>query len=446
MTGGGTTQYAKNGDVHLAYQVLGEGPLDLLQLAGDFIPTDAWDEQPQLARAVRRLASFSRLIRSDRRGVGLSDPITPATPPTLEQWMGDTLAVLDVVESERCAVMATNDAGALAMLLAATHPDRVSALVLVNAYARALEEPDYPFGWPAHVAERMTQDTIDPSEDTGWGIEAMAPSMADDEVFRRWFDRAGNRGASPATAKALLNVYMGSDVRSILGSIVVPTLVLHRTDDVAITVEHGRYLAQHIPGATLVELPGADDLYWAGDADGLLDEVEGFLTGTRRRPELESVLATVLFTDIVGSTEKAIELGDRRWRELLDRHDEVCRRRVDHWRGRVVKSTGDGVLATFDGPARAVACALDLGRALRQIGLPIRTGMHTGEVQLRGDDIGGIAVHIAARIQALAEPDQVLVSRTIPDLVVGSGIAFRDCGVHRLKGIESKWQLYSVDA
>lgn len=440
------TRYAKNGDVHLAYQVLGDGPLDLLLLVADFIPTDAWEEQPLLARAVRRLASFSRLVRCDRRGIGLSDPITPATPPTLEQWMEDALAVLDAVGSDRCAVMATNDAGPLAALLASTHPDRVSALVFVNSFARGTQAPDYPWGWPEDIVVKMATDTVNPSDDIGWGLDFVVPSMAGDERFRQWWDRAGNRGASPATAEALLKVYLGSDVRTILDTIDVPTLVVHRVDDKANSVEHGRYLAQHIPRAQLVELPGVDDFFWVGDADSVLDEVEEFLTGSRRSPDLDSVLATVLFTDIVGSTERASTLGDLRWREMLDDHDRVCAQQIERCRGRVVKSTGDGVLATFDGPARAVACAVDLRAALRALGINVRTGMHTGEVQVRGNDIGGIAVHIAARIQALAEPNQILVSRTITDLVVGSGISFADQGLHRLKGIDAEWQLYSVDA
>jgi len=440
------TRYARNGDVHLAYQVLGDGPLDLLLLVAEFIPTDAWDEQPLLARAVRRLASFSRLIRCDRRGIGLSDPITPATPPTLEQWMEDALAVLDAVGSERCAVMATNDAGPLGALLAATHPDRVSGLVFVNSFARGMQASDYPWGWPEDLVGKMANDTVDPSDDIGWGLDFVAPSMAGNEHFREWLDRAGNRGASPATARALLEVYLRSDVRAILGAIDVPTLVVHRVGDLANNVENGRYLAQHISEARLVELPGVDDFFWVGDAEAVLDEVEGFLTGIRRRPDIERVLATVLFTDIVGSTERASTLGDLRWRQLLDDHDQVSAQHIDRCRGRVVKSTGDGVLATFDAPARAVACALDLRAALRPLDIQIRAGLHTGEVESRDGDVGGIAVHIAARIQALAEPNQILVSRTITDLVAGSGIAFADCGMHRFKGVNAEWQLFSVDA
>ena len=445
MSDAAATRYAKSGDVHIAYQVLGEGPIDIFLLAAEFIPVDAWDEQPRLAHAYRRLASFGRLIRCDRRGVGLSDPITPATPPTLEQWIEDTLAVLDAVGSEQAVMIGTNDCGPVAALLAATYPDRVRALVLVNAYARATQAPDYPWGWAEHEADKLISDTIEPSDDVGFGLDFVAPSMAGDEEFRKWLDRAGNRGASPATARALLEVYLRTDVRDILDVIDVPTLVVHRVDDPAIKVDNGRYLAEHIPRAKLVELPGEDDFFWLGDADTVIDEIEEFLTGARRRPELDRVLATVLFTDIVGSTQRASALGDHEWGRLLDDHDRVSAQHVDRWRGRLVKSTGDGLLATFDGPGRAVACALDLRAALRPFGVEIRAGLHTGEIELRAaDDIGGIAVHIAARIQALAADGEVLASRTVVDLVVGSGIEFRDRGEHELKGIPGTWKLFAV--
>ncbi len=405
---------------------------------------DAWDEQPLLAHAIRRLASFSRLIRCDRRGIGCSDPITPAAPPTLEQWMEDSLVVLDAVGSECASVMATNDAGTLGVLLAATYPHRVRSLVLVNAYARGLQAPDYPWGSHEDAAIKMMDDTVEPDEEIGWGLGLVAPSMAGDQGFRRWWDRAGNRGASPATARALLEVYLRSDVRDILGVIDVPTLVVHRTEDKGTVLESGRYLAEHIPRAKLVELPGADDFFWLGDADSLLDEVEEFLTGTRPRRQLERALATVLFTDIVDSTRQASALGDLRWRRLLDQHDQVCIQHIAEHHGQVVKSTGDGVLATFDGPARAIACAVGLGGALQPLGVEIRSGIHTGEVERRGRDIGGIAVHIAARVTALAEPGQCLVSRTVTDLVAGSGIEFEDHGERELKGVPGTWQLFAV--
>ena len=439
-----TTQYAKNGDVHLAYQVLGEGPIDLLLLEADFIPTDAWDEQPLLAHAIQRLASFSRLIRCDRRGIGCSDPITPASPPTLEQWMDDSLAVLDAAGSECPSVMATMDAGPLGVLLAATHPQRVRSLVLVNSFARGLNGPDYPWGWPEEFALQMTSNTVDTGGDSGWGLALEAPSMADDDEFRRWWDRAGNRGASPATARALLEVYFRSDVRDVLGVINVPTLVVHRSDDKAIVVENGRYLAKHIPGAKLVELPGADDIFWVGDADSVIDEIEEFLTGTRRGPETDRVLATVLFTDIVGSTERATEMGDRRWRDLLDAHDQTVRRQLERFRGREIATVGDGFLATFDGPGRAIQCAGAIRDAVRRLEIVLRIGLHTGEIELRGTDVAGIAVHLAQRVSTLARPGEVLVSRTVTDLVAGSGIEFADRGEHELKGLPGTWKLFAV--
>ncbi|MHB8463731.1 MAG: adenylate/guanylate cyclase domain-containing protein [Acidimicrobiales bacterium] len=438
------TEYAKNGGVHLAYQVLGEAAVDLLMLEADFIPTDAWEEQPLLAHAIRRLASFSRLIRCDRRGIGCSDPITPADPPTLEQWMDDALTVLDAAGSECPSVMATNDAGVLAILLAATHPDRVRSLVLVNSYARGLSAPDYPWGWPEDVASKMADDTVEPSDDIGWGLDFVAPSMAGDEEFRRWWDRSGNRGASPATARALLDVYLRSDVRDILSVVAAPTLVVHRTGDASTSVENGRYLAEHIPGARLVELAGSDDFFWVGDADAVLNEIEEFLTGNRRPSARERVLATVLFTDIVESTARATQLGDARWRRLLDQHDRVCLQHIEQHRGQLVNTTGDGVLATFDGPARAIRCALGLRDALGALGLEIRAGLHTGEVDLRDHGVGGIAVHLAARVQAKAAPHEILVSRTVTDLVAGSGIDFADRGEHQLKGVAGTWRLFAV--
>jgi class 3 adenylate cyclase len=438
------TQYAQNGEVHLAYQVLGDSPLDLLLLTADFIPTDAWDEQPLLAHAVRRLGAFSRLIRCDRRGIGCSDPIAASDPPTLEQWIDDTLAVLDAVGSKRPSVMATNDAGVLACLLAATHPDRVRSLLLVNCFARGLYASDYPWGWPEELAIKMADDTIAPSQDVGWGLDFVAPSMTDNEEFRAWCDRSGNRGASPATARALLEVYLRSDVRNILGVIDVPTLVIHRSENVANKVENGRYLAEHIPGAKLVEVHGPDDFFWIGDADSIIDEVEEFLTGSRRPPEPQRVLATVLFTDIVDSTARAAKVGDRQWRRILDEHDRVSFGHVERQRGQLVKSTGDGLLATFDGPARAIRCAQAICQSVRSLGIEVRAGLHTGEIELRGRDISGVAVHLGQRVSAVAMANEVLVSRTVTDLVAGSGIEFESRGEHELKGIPGRWQLYAA--
>jgi class 3 adenylate cyclase len=424
--------------------VLGNAANDLLLLEADFIPTDAWEEEVHLAHAIRRLASFSRLIRCDRRGIGCSDPITPSDPPTLEQWIDDTLAVLDAAGADYPTVMAANDAGVLAALLAASHPDRVRALVLVNSFARGLRAPDYPWGWPEELALRMADDTVEPSDDIGWGLDFVAPSMTGDEDFRRWCDRSGNRGASPATARALLEVYLRSDVRNVLEVIGVPTLVIHRTDNVANSVENGRYLADHIPGARLVEVPGVDDFFWVGDADSVIDEVAEFMTGSRPLPAFDRVLSTVLFTDIVESTDHATQLGDKRWKDLLDRYDEVVQHQLERFRGRLIKGTGDGTLATFDGPARAIECARVIIQAVGNLGVEIRAGLHTGEVEMRGEDVAGVGVNIAARVSALAGASEVLVSRTVVDLVAGSGIEFASRGKHELKGVPGAWRLFAV--
>jgi class 3 adenylate cyclase len=359
--------------------------------------------------------------------------------------MEDTLTVLDAAGSACPSVMASMDAGCLAVLLAATHPDRVRSLVLVNSYARGLQAPDYPWGWPEQLALQMADDTVEPSGDIGWGLDFVAPSMAGDEEFRRWCDRSGNRGASPATARALIEVYVRSDVRDILGVITVPTVVIHRIES-ATRIEHGRYLAEHIPDAKMVEVPGVDDFFWVGDADSIIDEVEEFLTGARRGPESQRVLATVLFTDIVGSTERAARLGDRKWRDLLDAHDQIVRRQLERFRGREIDTVGDGFLATFDGPGRAIQCACAIRDAVRPLEIEVRGGLHTGEIELRDADVAGIAVHLAQRVSGLAQPGEVLVSRTVTDLVAGSGLDFDDRGDHELKGIPGTWKLFAVRA
>ena len=437
-------RYAKNGDVHLAYQVQGNASRDLLLLVGEFIPIDAWDEQPVLSRAIRRLASFTRLIRCDRRGVGLSDPINRAEPSTLEQSIDDALAVADAAASDRFALMATNEAGPLGVLLAATHPERVGALILFNSYARAVQAIDYPWGLPQDVAAKMVNDTVEPSDDIGWGFDFVLPSMAGDEAFRQWWERAGNRGASPGAARMLLEVYLNIDVRNVLGAIEVPTLVVHRSDNRANAIENGRYLADHIPGAKLVELPGGDDFFWAGDADTLLDEVEEFLTGVRRGLDLDRILATVMFTDVVGSTELAARIGDRAWHDLLDRHHAVVREQLHRFRGVEIDTAGDGFLARFDGPGRAVRCAEQIIDALDRIGISIRAGVHTGECEVVDGKLAGVAVHIGARVAANAGSGELLVSSTVKDLVAGSGIEFADRGLHALKGLDDEWRLFAV--
>jgi class 3 adenylate cyclase/pimeloyl-ACP methyl ester carboxylesterase len=436
------TRYTQTADgVHIAYQVVGDGPFDLVLAMGYVSHLElAWDD-PEIADFLRALASFSRLILFDRRGLGLSDPVVGA--PTIEDRMQDLRAVLDAAGSERAAVLGVSEGGPMSMVFAATYPERVSALVLYGTFARMTDAEDYPWGYPYDVFEQFVNGKV-----AAWGgddtVDFFAPSRAEDGEFRRRWAAFERRATSPGAYKSLMEMNAETDVRDVLSSIRVPTLVLHRSEDVPIRVGNGRYLSEHIEGARFVELPGQDHFFFVGDTGALLDEVEEFLTGRRSVHEQDRVLATVLFSDIVGSTEQATRLGDAAWRRLLDQHDQLTRREVDRWRGRVVKSTGDGALAIFDGPARAIRCATGLQAALRSEQVRIRVGLHTGEIERRDDDIGGIGVHIAARVEALAEPDEVLVTKTVTDLVAGSGIAFDDRGLHDLKGVPGSWQLYAV--
>jgi class 3 adenylate cyclase len=443
---GEEVRYANSGGAYVAYQVIGEGSRDLLVVMEGFISVDMMDDEPRLARCMARLGSFARLIRFDRRGIGLSDPVSPSTPPTLEQWVEDAIAVLDAVESERAIVLASAEASSVGLLLAATHPDRVQSVVVVNGFARALVDVDYPEGLTRDALTQFVDWTVAPSDDGSSDfLLEVAPSVANDTGFRQWWEEAGRRGASPGTARALLRVAMESDVRAVLPAIRIPTLVAHFRDDPLVPVRAGRYIADHVTGAHWVEIPGADDYWWASDsADVVLAEVEEFVTGVLGTPPENRVLSTVLFTDIVSSTERAIDLGDHRWRDMLDSHDKAVRRQLARFRGNEVNTTGDGFLATFDGPARAVECACAIRDAARQLGVEVRSGVHTGEIELRGDDIAGVAVHIAARVAALAEPSTVWVSRTVTDLVTGSGIRFTDRGNRDLKGVPGTWDLYAV--
>jgi class 3 adenylate cyclase len=439
------TRYARTADgLHIAFQVSGEGPLDIVEIGdGTLFPIDATSEQARWQAYVDRLTSFSRLIRFDLRGIGLSDPLGASSPFTLEQWAADTLAVLDATGSERAVLMGTAQSTTAAILLAATHPERVRALVLINAFARIVRTPDYPAGVPAAVFESFFEGLVDPEAPQTDDVPLMAPSLAHDDSFRAWWRRAGHRGASPAMATAVWRMLRDCDVRALLGDLAVPALVVHARDNAFIRVGHGRYLAEHIPGARYIELATADHVPWAGAAD-IAGEVEEFLTGTRHVPASHRPLAAVLFTDIVGSTEHAALLGDRAWKERLDQHDEMTERQIRRFAGRLVKSTGDGTLTTFDAPARAIQCALAIRDALHQLGLDVRAGVHIGEIELRGDDVAGIAVHIAQRVCSLAGPGDVLVSRTVVDLVTGSDFAFEDRGEHDLKGIPGGWRLFAV--
>jgi class 3 adenylate cyclase/DNA-binding SARP family transcriptional activator len=441
------TRYAKSSDVDIAFQVSGADSPDLLMFSTAVLPIDSMDEEPSLARFNDRLSSFARLIRFDVRGVGMSDAFAPSSPPTLEQWVQDAVAVLDAAGSERAALFGPRDASMQAILLAATHPDRVSSLIIVNGTARIARADDYSIGVPQRILDRFLEVNMEPNAvERGFDLLSVAaPSVATDGAFRSWWNRAGNRGASPARARATQAVYQRADLRPVLPLVSAPTLILHRRDNAMFRATHGRYLAAHIPEAKYIELPGADDLYWVGDADTMLDEIEEFLTGVRPGPRPDRILATVLFTDIVGSTRRVAEIGERRWRDLLDRHDLAVRRQLERFRGHEIKMTGDGVLATFDGPARAVRCGCAIRDAAAQLGLEIRAGVHTGEVEVRGDDIGGMAVHIAARVESLAEPSEVLVSRTVVDLIVGSGIEAVDRGEQVLDGVPGTWRLFAAE-
>jgi len=438
-------RYARTPDgTHVAYQVDDGGDgLDLLELSTFLNFIAAPLEHPSASRWNRRLASFCRVIRYDRRGVGLSDPVDVGQPLTIEHWMQDALAVLDELEVGRAALLGVEQvSGLTAALLAATYPGRVGALVLMNTSARLCVAPDYPIGLPPDAQERL-EARIEQRWPDALPLDALAPGASHDEELRRGWRESVVLvfGGRPATAVAVTRVIFRSDIRSVLSAIAAPTLVLHCRDNRMVPIEHGRFLAEHIAGAKFVELDSADHLYFGDDG---MDEIEEFLTGTRRSPAGDRVLATVLFTDIAGATATAAGIGDRRWRELLDAHDAMVRRQVERFRGQHIKDTGDGVLATFDGPARGIECAAAIRSGAQQLGIEVRAGLHTGEIERRGPDIGGIAVHIAARIQALASPGEVLVSRTVTDLVVGSGIDFVDRGEHQLKGVPQPWQIFSL--
>jgi class 3 adenylate cyclase len=437
------TKYARLGEDRIAYQALGQGPPDLVYSAGSFSHADVVWEEPGLALFLRNLASFSRLILFDRLGTGASDPLPLHSLPPWESYAEELAAVLDEIGSEQAAIMAQLDAGPMGLFFAGTRPERTSALVLVNTMAKYVAADDYPIGVPAEAAETMVA-----SISGSWGTETLAamqaPSRANDDRLRRWFAKLMRSMASPRAANALLRAAIEIDARPILPLISAPTLVLHRRDYPFVPIQLGRYLAEHIPGAKLVELPGADaSLQWE-TPELVLDALQEFLTGVGRIAEPTRVLATVLFTDIVASTDQAARLGDRRWRELLDLHDELASRLVEQAGGQVVKTTGDGVLATFDGPGRAIRCAAALSEELRGLGITTRMGLHTGEVEMRLGDVGGIGVHIAARVMAAAGPGEILVSRTVRDLVVGSDLMLEDRGIHPLKGVQGSWQLFAV--
>ena len=434
------TSYAKAGDVHVAYQVVGEGPPDLVLVSTWFSHVEARWDFPGFAYYLRRLASFSRLISFDKRGIGLSDPVPLDRLPLLEEWMSDVRAVMDAAAVERAVVMGANEGSLMAALFAATYPERVSALVLANATARPAWAPDNPAGVRPEVIDAIIE-TVDQAWGNGITFAAVNPSIAaDDEAVQRW-GRFLRLAASPAVAAAVIRMIFELDVRAVLPTIRVPTLVVSRRDAL-FSAGSGSVVADLIPGAEFVEVAGVDYGLAVGDVDPVIDEVEAFVTGTRPTHHGDRVLATVLFTDMVDSTAHAARLGDRDWRSLLDAHEEIARTEVLAHGGLIADFTGDGLVATFDGPARAVRSALALRDRVHALGLVIRAGLHTGEIERRGGDIAGIGVHIAARVMAVADGDEVLVSRTVKDLVAGSGLTFEEHGTHELKGVPDAWQLF----
>lgn len=438
------THYASIGNGRIAYQVLGEGPPDLVMSSGTFGSVDLDWEDPMVAAMYRRLASFSRLIRFDRRGSGASDPLPLDALPPWESFVEEVVAVMDTVGSERATIMGMFDAGPMAALFVVTKPERADALILANTSPRVLRSDDYSIGAGLERAQNVINQVVET-----WGTEAQArmqvPSRAPDERFRRWFARYTRSIASPTAIQAYLSAMLQADARSILPAIRLPTLVLHRTGYSLFPVEHGRFLADHIEDARLVEIPGSDGpLPWEYP-DVVVDAIEEFVTGTPRRSEPSRAALTILFTDIVKSTEQLGQIGDWQWRHVLDRHDETSRRIIEAFGGRVVQTTGDGVLAAFEGPGRGIRAAFALQDHLKTIGIDVRSGLHTGEVELReGDDIGGMAVHIAARVMDAAAAGEVLVSRTVRDLTFGSRVRLEDRGAHRLKGVSGDWQLFAV--
>lgn len=436
-------RYAKSGDVHVAYQVLGDGPCDLVLVPGWVSNIDIFWEEPALARFLNRLASFTRLILFDKRGTGLSDRVT--LTPMLEERMDDVRAVLDTVGSERAALFGYSEGGPMCALFAATYPERVSSLIMHGSYPRRLLAPDYPYGMESAAHEAFLED-IERHWGTAVGYDLRVPSRRHDEHFRHWWARMLRSGASPMTAVALTRANAQIDVRPMLPSIRVPTLVLHATGDRALSFEGGRYMAERIAGARFVALDAEDHLPWVGCPEIILEEIERFLTGARQSVDIDRVVSTIMFTDIVDSTRRAAELGDQRWRDLLEAHHACVRAELNVYRGREIKTTGDGFHATFDGPARAIRCAQAVNAAVGELGLALRIGLHTGECELKGETVEGLAIHIAARVAAHAQAGEILVSQTVKDLVAGSGLRFESRGEYELKGIPGAWRLLSVVA
>jgi pimeloyl-ACP methyl ester carboxylesterase len=436
----------KGSEGHVAYQVFGSGPRDIVFVPDHPNNIEIMWEEPALSRFLERLATMGRVICFDKRGTGISDPVPLGAIPTIERWMDDITTVIDEVGCKRVVVFGHGDGGPIAMLFAATYPERTESLVLGDTFARLRHAADYPEGLSEIDVDRKAKQIY-----AWWGREDRPlPKPARrgalvDPAFIAWRARFERLSLSPGALQTMYPVCdLDADVRSILGSIRVPTLVFHRRDNNWMPLAFGRYLAQHIADARFVEIEGIDHFYYQGDADGILSAVQEFVSGEHQTPEDDRVLATVLFTDIVGSTEKATSLGDQAWRDLLVRHNALIRRQIAHFRGREIATAGDGFLALFDGPARGVRCGIAIRDGVRALGLEVRAGLHTGECVRMGDDVGGIAVHIGARISAAAAPGEVLTSGTVKDLVVGSGLSFRDRGSRVLKGVEGEWRLFEA--
>jgi len=435
-------RYAKSGGVHIAYQVAGDGPFDLLYVPG-FTSNLHENWEPPLDRVFGRLSSFCRLILFDKRGTGLSDPIEGA--PTLEERMDDVRAVLDEAGSERPALFGFSEGGAMSLLWAATYPQRTRAVALWGAMARTTYAPDYPFALPREAYVEARDELFIPYFGVGTMIaEIFSPSALDNPAFVEMAERNQQRQAPPGVVMKIAEMYLDIDVRHVVEAISAPTLIMHARGDRAVNVRHGRWLAEHIPGARYVEFPGIDHGVIYTNPDPVLDEVQEFLTGARPIAEPDRVLATVMFTDIVGSTERAASVGDTKWRQLLEAQQRAVRAELERHRGREVKSTGDGFLATFDGPGRAVRCGQAIVDCVKRVGLETRVGLHAGEVEVMGDDVGGIAVHIASRVGSMAGAGEVLVSETVKGIVAGSGLRFEDRGEHQLKGVPDRWRLFAV--
>ena len=435
------TRYAKSGELSIAYQEFGTSELKLVLIPGWASNVENIWTVPEFEAFADRLAQFARVILLDRRGTGLSDPVP--NPPTLEERMDDVRAVIDAAGWQRAVIWGISEGGPMAMMFAATYPDRVQALVLYGTFARFSRAADYPHGFPPEFTERWLS-ALDRSWGTGELSRSFAPSLAGDPQEMRLLARLERMAMSPGTARKQFRMLAQLDVRRVLPAIRVPTLILHRTGDKPVRVANGRYLAEHISGAKFVELPGSDHMAWVGDVGALLGEVRQFLTGERAAPEVDRILTTILFCDIVDSTQRATEIGDHEWKRLLLRFYDLADNKLNHFRGRKLDTAGDGLFAAFDGPARAVRCGASLIESARDLRLQLRVGVHTGECEVLGDKYSGIAVHLGARVAAAASPGQLLVTSTVKDLVVGSGIQFEDVGPRSLKGVSETWHLFSA--